>query len=148
MPPTEKGKGITLRPSLRLTEMVDAIKAEKGLQTVSAVFFYCVGEVYHKLFPVYSARRGIGGETQDPAEIGRRKVQIKAGEDRAREEVANEARANVCRVILKGQVVDDIDGKFCVFNTYQYDQPDEQRVPLEMITDDFAAHQQVTPINK
>lgn len=144
----EKGKGITLRPTARLSEMVESIKQEKGLQTTSSVYFFAVGEVYHKLFPVYSTRRGGGGETIPADEVGRRKVEIKAAEDKAREDIANEERAHICKINLKGQVVEDIDGKFCVFNTYQFDQADEQRVPLDMITDDFARHQNVTPTNK
>lgn len=139
---------MTLRPTERMEEMVAAIKEEKGMQTTSDVFFYAVGEVFHKLFPVYSTRRGLGADTLDPQEVGRRRVLIKKGEDEAREAVANETRANICRMTLKGAVVTDIDGQFCVFDTYQFDTPDEQRVPLDMISDDFAAHQQVTPKKK
>lgn len=145
MMPPEKSKPVTLRPNVRMRDMVEAIKAEKGLQTISDVFFYCIGEVYHKLFPVYAARRGIGGDSQDPAEIGRRRIEMKQGEAKAREDIANEERRNICRVILKGEVVKDVDGEFCVFDTFMYDKPDEQRVPLDMISDDFASHQQVTP---
>lgn len=141
----EKIHPITLRPNPRMREMVEAIQREKGFKTLSDVFFYAVGEVYHKLFPVYATRRGGGASTEDPAEIGRRKVELKEGERKAREDIANEERANICRLVLKGEVVDDIDGKFCVFNTYQFDQADEQRVPLDMITDEFAKHQQVSP---
>lgn len=148
MPPTEKSKPLTLRPSVRMRDMIEAIKAEKGLQTISDVFFYSIGEVYHKLFPVYSTRRGIGAETLDPTEIGKRRVQIRKGEEEAREQIANEERANICRLTLKGEVVEDTDGQFCVFNTYMFDMSDEQRVPLDMLTADFASHQNVTPKTK
>lgn len=144
MPP-EKSKPVTLRPNVRMREMVEAIKAEKGQQTISDVFFYCIGEVYHKLFPVYAVRRGVGGETQDPAAVGRYKVEVKEAEAKARADIASEERRSICRITLKGEVVKDTDGEFCVFDTYQFDTPDKQRVPLEMISNDFAAHQQVTP---
>lgn len=147
MPPS-KAKPVTLRPSERMGEMVQAIKAEKGLQTNSDVYFYAIGEVFHKLFPVYSTRRGFGGDTLPAEELGRRRVLIKKGEDQAREDIANEERAQICRLTLKGEVIEDIDGKFCVFSTYQFDTPDEQKVPLDMISDDFAAHQNVIPKTK
>lgn len=142
----EKERQLLVRPNERMWEMLEAIKAEKGLKSNADVVFFTIGEVYHKLFPVYQGRRGTG--VGDPAEIGRRKVEIKKAEDEARTEIADAERANICTTVLHGKVLNDIDGKFCVFNTFQFDKPDEQRVPLEMITDDFARHQNVTPNTK
>lgn len=136
---------MTLYPNDRMREMVEAIKEEKGLNTVSDVYFFSIGEVYHKLFPTYAAKRGMGGDTSDPAEVARRKVEIKRAEDSERERIAVEERAQICRVNLKGEVVEDVGGAVCVFNTYNFDTPDEQRVPLEMVTLDFAKHQKITP---
>lgn len=141
-------KPMTIRPTERMLAMVNAIKAEKGLKSTSDVLFYCIGEVYHKLFPTYQSKRGIGGETQDPEEIARHKVAVAEATDREKLKVANAERAKICTVSLKGEVVDEDGAQFCVFNTYNFDTPDEQRIPLEMVSHEFAKHQKVTPSKK
>jgi hypothetical protein len=143
----EGTKPMTIRPNERMISMIEAIKAEKGLKSTSDVFFYSIGEVYHKLFPVYAAKRGIGGETQDPEEIARHKVAVAEASQREKERVANAERSKICTTILKGQVVEEDGGMVCVFNTYNFDTPDTQRVPLDMITHEFAKHQNIKPKN-
>lgn len=141
----DEAKPMTFRPTVRMMTMIHAIRAEKGLKTISDVIFYCIGEVYHKLFPTYATKRGMSGDTMDPAEIARHKLAVDAATKDEKERVANEERTMVCTTLLKGSVVDEDGAMVCVFNTYNFDTPDEQRVPLEMVSHEFAKHQQVNP---
>lgn len=141
---SEKKKPQVLYPNARMREMVEAIQREQGLNTISDVYFFAVGQAHRSLFPAYSVKRGISGVTQDPDEMAREKIANQEAERRERERVAEAECAQICTVNLKGEVVEGPDGKFCVFQTYNFDTPDEQRVPLDMVTRDFAKHQKVT----
>lgn len=147
MPETEKKKPHVLYPSQRMREMVNSIQAEKGLNTASDVYFQAVGDMYHKLFPTYAAKRGMAGD-MDPEEIARHKVAVATAAEKEKERVINAERAKICVVSLKGEVVDEEGAQFCVFNTYNFDTPDEQKVPIEMVSHEFAKHQKVTKSKK
>lgn len=145
MPDEDKIKPITIKPSPRVREMIEAIMQEKGIKTLSGAIFYCVGEIYGRLYPTYMVRRGGGGETLTPEARAKDKVAFTQAEKKEKERVELEEKTYICEVLLKGEVVDDTNGKTCVFKTYNFDTADEQKVPLEMVSEEFARHQRISP---
>lgn len=137
----ENRKATTFRSTERLTQMIAAIKGEKGLTTTSSVITFCIGEVYHKLFPMYAVKRDAAN--LDPTEIARRRIETAEATETEKSRRAFAERSRICTTMLKGEVVGEGEEATCVFSTYNFDTADEQRVPLDMVSLEFAKHQKV-----
>lgn len=139
-------KVYTIKPTERTQEMIEFIKVHQGLKTSASAITFAIGSAYLKINPPHLQRRG--GVNEDPDVAARLKVdqERREGLERAKRKTAEAAR--VCDVLLHGTVVDMEDGQHCIFHTYNFDDADEQNIPLEMATVEFAKHQKVTKPKK
>lgn len=139
-------KVYTIKPTDRTEEMIEFIKTHQGLKTGASAITFAIGVAYLKINPPHMQRRS--GADEPPEVAARNKIEQKALEDRELERRQTAEATRVCDVLLHGKVVDMDDGKHCVFNTYNFEEPDEQNIPLEMATVEFAQYQKVTKPKK
>lgn len=113
----------------RFDEMVAMIKQEMGHRNDTETFYYCVGMTFKKTFPAHIKATG---SFSDPAIVDKEKAKEKSDTILATSPYPKG---------LDGEVVEELDGKYCVFKTYNRTSVKEQKIPLSLVSKDIVNNQ-------
>jgi len=116
----------------RLLEMVEEIKARKGFPTFTAVVHAALIEMYTRMNPDYKA-------TLRPESPEDRVKRRKAEKDVKAEMVRSDSFEVVA--LLGGQIITEAGKEFCKYFTYSGKKRFEQKVPLNMLSNDLVITQ-------
>ena len=127
-------------------EMLDLLQEKEGVKNKSVIFDMALSHFYRSIFkygtdPLATGRASL---TEDIDKIAKRKVKLKLAEDKAKRDIADEPKIQICLTDLNGKITEDNNGnKYCEWQTHTPTTSDDQKLPIFQIGEYLIGNQYI-----